>query len=105
MVASVKTNRNVASFSLLSSHVREAYSDRHVYVFVNLKGKLPFEYFVVPSIIVARRHVYGPATTGSLWYMMYRDAIPEFADGWQKVFGQAATISADQTDAIIVEPQ
>jgi hypothetical protein len=92
----VKTNSKVAGFWLVSPHVAKAYSDSHVYVFVNLKGDACPEYFVVPSAHVARIHRVarqGDPAKPSVWYSVFKKDIPEYDEAWQKVFGDASTTS------------
>lgn len=89
----VKTNRKVAAFWLLNPRVGEVYSDSHVYVFVNLKGDMRSEFFVVPSTHIARIHRVerqGNPTKPSVWYSVYKKDIPDYAEAWVKVFGDAS---------------
>jgi hypothetical protein len=101
----VKTNRKVAGFWLLSPHVGEAHSDSHVYVFVNLKGKVRPEYFVVPSTHVAAMHKVGkqgnPAKP-SVWYSIHKKDIPEYAEAWAQVFGVTSTSLVDESETELV---
>ena len=89
----VKTNRRAASFWLVNAHTGDSYSESHVYVFVNLKGESRPDYFVVPSTVVARIHRVDPAKTGSVWYSVHHRDMPDYAEAWVKVFGDA---SADE---------
>ena len=67
----VKTNARRANFWLVGERAREMSSDSHFYVFVNISntkdgGEL-FEYFVVPSGVVAIKTVVEK-NKASTWY-------------------------------------
>jgi hypothetical protein len=87
----VKTNRKAAAFWLVNAHTGDSYSDSHVYVFVNLGGDSRPDYFVVPSTVVARIHQIKQRKTGSVWYSVHQRDMPDYAEAWGKVFGDAST--------------
>ena len=52
----VKTNTRTHSFWLMSKKARRLKARSHVYVFVNInKDDAGHEYFVVPSVVVAKK--------------------------------------------------
>ena len=79
----VKTNRRPASFWLLNKSYKEEVADRHIYVFVNLRGDEGPDYYVVPSWHVAK---YGRTTPersgGSIWHAYYRADGIDYRDAW-----------------------
>ena len=101
----VKTNRKPAGFWLVSPHVADTHSESHVYVFVNLKDSAAFEYFVVPSTVVARVHQAARAKGGlkQVWYAVNGKDILDYAEekGWTTVFGDASTPLADEIDTAV----
>jgi hypothetical protein len=80
----VKTNRKAAKFWLLSKSYKEDVAKRHIYVFVNLRGKERPDYYVVPSNIVAKDGFTSKSNTGSVWYAYSIDrAKPDkYRDNW-----------------------
>jgi hypothetical protein len=86
----VKTNRKAAAFWLVNAHAGDSYSDSHVYVFVNLRGDSRPDYFVVPSTKVAAIYQKKPRNS-SVWYSVHQRDMPDFAEAWGKVFGDAST--------------
>ncbi len=92
----VKTNRKAAAFWLVNAHAGDSYSESHVYVFVNLKGDLHPDYFVVPSTVVARILLVETAKTGTVWYSVHQKDMLDYAEGWAKVFGDASTPPVDE---------
>jgi|SRR3954468_20925944 hypothetical protein len=63
----VKTNRKPAKFWLLGKSFTDDVAWQHVYVFVNLRGDVRPDYYVVPSPIVARDGFTSTSKTGSVW--------------------------------------
>ena len=79
----VKTNSKPANFWLVGAHAATLKSDSHIYVFVNIRGKDPPEYIVVPSAHVAKKARHKIASTGSAWYEFHRaDRLFE-GEGWE----------------------
>jgi len=76
----VKTNASTFSFWLVGKHFKDAVSDTHIYVLVNLRDTAT-EFFVVPSRVVARK-VFIEKTRRGVWYSFTReDALP-YKDKW-----------------------
>jgi len=92
----VKTNAGRPGFWLLNKHSREAKSDSHVYVLVNLGQKnarqllTPPDFYVVPSRVLARRmKKTPPRKTRSIFYSIFRNKVKSFKNQWT-VFGRSA---------------
>jgi hypothetical protein len=80
----VKTNRKVASFWLLNKNFSEEVSKQHVYIFVNMRGDLRPDYYIVPSAKVAK---FGRITPpgqrpNSIWYSFFRMDGEPYKEAW-----------------------
>lgn len=94
----VKTNRKAAKSWLLNAQVRDVHSESHVYVFANLKGEKRPDYFVVPSVVVARVHQIdrrqpNPTKPAIIWYWVHQNDMADYAEAWAKVFGESDALS------------
>ena len=81
----VKTNARRANFWLVGERAREMSSDSHFYVFVNISntkdgGEL-FEYFVVPSDVVAKKTIVQKHEK-STWYSFLLDHADPYRNKW-----------------------
>jgi hypothetical protein len=85
----VKTQRNAASFWLLSKDAKRFKSTTHAYVFVNLRGEQRPDYLVVKSALVAKHMRIRHRKTGSTWYLFFRRSVrKKKSEGWE-LFGDA----------------
>jgi len=79
----VKTNRKPASFWLLSKDYSELAAPRHIYLFVNLRGDVRPDYYIVPSRVVKKL---GTTTSlrsgGSVWHEFSRRNAEPYKDKW-----------------------
>ncbi len=80
----VKTNRKPAGFWLLNKNFKTEVARHHIYIFVNLRGNMRPDYYVVPSRDVSRTGRKSKSGTGSIWYIYWLD--PRYRDRWS-VFG------------------
>lgn len=96
----VKTNAGRPAFWLLNKHCREAKSDTHIYVLVNLGEKNPHQksegpdFYVVPSRVLARHmHKTPPrGRTRSIFYSIARNKVKTYEDKWD-IFRRATAHS------------
>lgn len=85
----VKTNAKRASFWLVGPSVKDRHSPSHFFAFVNISvanggGEL-FEYYLVPSEVVARETVVEPSRKGSVWYAFYLKSALAYRDAWAQL--------------------
>lgn len=79
----VKTNRKPASFWLLSKNYTELSSDNHIYLFLNLRGDLKPDYYIVPSRVVRKLGTTSPVRRGgSIWHGFSRKNAEPYKDKW-----------------------
>ena len=81
----VKTNAKRANFWLVGERAREMSSDSHFYVFVNISkvkdgGEL-FDYYIVPSEVVAREMVVEKQKK-STWYSFPLEHAKSYKNKW-----------------------
>jgi len=83
----VKTNARTFNFWLIGRKAREAVSNTHIYVLVNIRETkrkgLQIEYFVIPSKELSREGNHVGA-----WPHIRRDRILKYRDAWE-AFGEA----------------
>jgi hypothetical protein len=78
----VKTNRKPASSWLLSKDYTELSSDKHIYLFLNLRDVRP-DYYVVPSRVVSKLGTTSPVRSGgSVWHEFSRRNAEPYKDKW-----------------------
>jgi len=79
----VKTNSKPASFWLLSKDYVEVSSNTHIYLFINLRGEVRPDYYVVPSPKVKRLGRTTPIRSGgSVWHEFSRRNAEPHKDDW-----------------------
>jgi hypothetical protein len=80
----VKTNARPAKFWLLSEKAAELRSKSHVYVFVNLRGDLRPDYWVVSSETVATKMRDSSKEEGKKagWFSFWSEDAPDSSEGW-----------------------
>jgi hypothetical protein len=84
----VKTNRTPAGFWLLSKDYGELSSPTHVYLFVNLRGDMRPDYYIVPSRLVQKLGKTSPVRSGgSVWHEFSRRNAEPYKDKWT-IFGR-----------------
>ena len=84
----VKTNSKPASFWLLNKSYKDDVAKRHIYVFVNLRGDLRPDYYIVPSLYVAKLGYTTPKRKGgSIWHAFYRNDAARFHERWSTFSG------------------
>jgi hypothetical protein len=85
----VKTNAKRAGFWLLSKRALTCFSPSHFYVFLNIStsrdGGEVYEYYVVPSEVVARETTVDRRKTGSVWYSFSLKSAQRYRDAWSKL--------------------
>jgi hypothetical protein len=87
----VKTNSKPASFWLLSKDYKELSSATHIYLFVNLRGDVKPDYYLVPSRVVKKLGKTSPVRSGgSVWHEFSRKNAEPYRDNWS-VFGRTAS--------------
>ena len=85
----VKTNGKPVGFWLLSKDYSELSSPTHIYLFVNLRGEVKPDYYVVPSRVVRKLGTTTPVRSGgSIWHAFSRKDAEPFKDKWS-VFNRA----------------
>ncbi len=87
----VKTNATSFGFWLVGKHALNLKARSHIYVLLNLKqrgGKEEHEFFVVPSVAVAKLTCEHPRPH-STWFSVDRASIVRYKDRWE-VFGSPA---------------
>jgi ribosomal protein L18E len=76
----VKTNAKRANFWLVNERARELSAPSHFYAFVNIstakEGAERFEYFVVPSAVVARKTAVQKRAMSTWYSFSLKDAEP-----------------------------
>jgi len=84
----VKTNSKRANFWLVNERAREVSAPSHFYVFVNISSTKDdaerFEYFVVPSAVVARKTVVQKGET-STWYSFSLNDAEPYRSKWSQL--------------------
>ena len=81
----VKTNAKPAGFWLVGPKAKNISSPSHVYVFVNVQSRTGgHEFFVVPSIVVARL-VRVEERPKSTWYAFYKKDAESYRSKWTLV--------------------
>ena len=82
----VKTNARSSSFWLIGKKAKEAVSDSHVYVLLNIcasqKHEERFEYFVLTSEQIARDGCHD-----GNWPHIKREKVIDAQNAWETVFG------------------
>ena len=78
----VKTNASTFGFWLLNKHCKNLKSERHLYVFVNLRDKkCLIEYFIVPSGVVSDKMIISKPKT-STWYSFAHKDAKKYENKW-----------------------
>lgn len=79
----VKTNSKPVGFWLLSKDYSELSSPTHIYLFVNLRGEVKPDYYVVPSRIVKKLGTTSPVRSGgSVWREFSRRNAEPYKEKW-----------------------
>ncbi|UGX93645.1 hypothetical protein G6321_00050055 [Bradyrhizobium barranii subsp. barranii] len=79
----VKTNSKPAGFWLLSKDYKDLSSPTHVYLFVNLRGDVKPDYYVVPSRVVKKLGTTTPVRSGgSIWHQFSRKDAEPYKSKW-----------------------
>lgn len=95
----VKTNRKSANFWLLGANAVRLKSDSHIYVFVNIGNQARPDFIVVPSAHVAAKLKIERYSTGSAWYVFWKNDRPSDGEGWE-LFGNpnVGVVTADAAE-------
>lgn len=91
----VKTNnQSNPAFFLIGRRGKDVISETHIYVLLNIlkpSKKNPidrFEYYVVPSKVVAEKLIYSKSKTGKAeWWLVRTKGILRYKDKWD-IFGK-----------------
>jgi hypothetical protein len=85
----VKTNARRANFWLVSERAKTCRSPSHFYAFLNIAasrlGGEIFDYYLVPSEVVARETVVQQSSTGSVWYSFMLKSAEKYRDAWAQL--------------------
>ena len=85
----VKTNARRANFWLVGKRAKEYCSPSHFYVFLNIStprgGGEVYEYYLVPSEVVARKTIVEWSSTGSTWYSFTLESAQQYRDAWSQL--------------------
>jgi hypothetical protein len=95
----VKTNHTPKGFWLVNSDFKELVSPTHIYLFINLRGDDPPDYYVVPSRHVATHGTKKVRSTGPIWYGFSRKFAEHYHD-WS-VFGRPPPAAAMARDKAV----
>ncbi len=85
----VKTNAKRANFWLVNERAKTSRSPSHFYVFLNIAaprdGGEVYEYYLVPSEVVAQETVVQKSSTGSIWYSFMLKSAEKYRDAWDQL--------------------
>ena len=85
----VKTNAKRANFWLVGDRARIHHSPSHFYAFLNISnprsGSEVYEYYLVPSAVVAKEVVVAHSKTGSIWYSFNLESAEKYRDAWSQL--------------------
>jgi len=85
----VKTNAKRANFWLVGERTKTSGSPSHFYAFLNIStprgGGEVYEYYLVPSEVVAQETVVQRSSTGSIWYSFMLKSAEKYRDGWSQL--------------------
>jgi hypothetical protein len=85
----VKTNAKRASFWLVGERAQRSRSPSHFYTFLNIaasrEGGEVYEYYLVPSTVVAQETVVQQSSTGSIWYSFMLKSAEKYRDAWDQL--------------------
>lgn len=81
----VKTNAKRANFWLVGERAKTCRSPSHFYAFLNIAaprggGEVVYEYYLVPSEVVAQETVVQRSSTGSMWYSSMLKSAEKYRD-------------------------
>jgi hypothetical protein len=82
----VKTNATRANFWLVGENAGKHSSPTHFFLFLNISasavGGESYEYYLVPSSVVASDTVIETASTGSRWFSFKVHRAEQYRDAW-----------------------
>lgn len=85
----VTTNSTRGTFWLVGERSQTCRSPSHFYVFLNISsprgGGEVYEYYVVPSKVVARKMEVARSSTGSTWYSFTLKCARQYQDAWSQL--------------------
>jgi hypothetical protein len=85
----VKTNAKRANFWLVGERVNSCSSASHFYTFLNIcaarGGGEVYEYYLVPSEVVARETIVERSKSGSIWYSFMLKSAEKYRDAWPQL--------------------